>query len=346
MDVSKQPTQADLMRLYELAAELKELAPWRWMDEGEVFGVENPETGQIGFVSVMGAIGEHTALAVYLGAEGLYGFLDLEEDELEIDPFALLEIPQLQVSFEDRDMLERRDRDEIKKLGLKFRGAGNYPLFRSIGWGFLPWHISADEARFLIYAIEQTLVVAPRVEEDPLILMVDDDEYGEKYLIRVAEEQKGSLIWRDEIRTIREPEPEIISFELPEETIALLKGFPQRNDLVFEIDLFRAPTPLLNKENRPMLPKMLMIAESRSLLILGVELIEPAENASKLVESVAESVIKILSRHKVRPKAIHAGTDMLYRLFRGFAQKLNIELRQTDDLPAIDEACEEMFREF
>ncbi len=339
-------TQIELKRLYDLAAELKELAPWRWMEEGDIFGVENPETGEIGFVSLMGALGEHTALAVYLGAEGLYGFLDLDEEELLIDPFELVEIPQLQVSFEDRDVLEKRDRDEIRKLGLKFRGAGNYPLFRSMGSGFLPWFITADEARVLIYAIEQTLDVAPRVEDDPDILIPEDDTDGETYLIRVAENQNGVHIWRDEMRHIREPEPEVVSFQLCQETIDLLKGFPQNNNFVFEIDLFPAPAPLLNEENRPVLPKMLMIAESRSRFILGVELIEPAENTSKLLESVAESVTKIWSHHKNRPKEIRAGSDLIYSLFRGSAQKLNIELRQTNDLPAIDEACEEMFGKF
>ena len=41
-------------RLYEAAIQVKELAPWEWMFEDEVFGVQDPETGKLGFVSVMG----------------------------------------------------------------------------------------------------------------------------------------------------------------------------------------------------------------------------------------------------------------------------------------------------
>src|SRR5215213_4021206 len=100
---SRTPTLRELKRLYELAAEVKELAPWRWMKEDDVFGVQNPETHEVGFVSVMGLLAEHTAVAVYIGAKGLYGFLDLQEDALEVNPFALLDIPQLQLSFEDRE---------------------------------------------------------------------------------------------------------------------------------------------------------------------------------------------------------------------------------------------------
>ena len=155
--------------------------------------------GVVGFVSVMGQLGQHSAVAVYIGAKGPYGFLDLEEIDLEIDPFALFDVPQLQVSFEDRDILEKRDCDEIKKLGLKFRGAGNYPLFRSIGPGFLPWFITSDEARFLIYAIEQTLKVAPRTKRDPDILTAEDDIDGDIYLIRVAENTDAGSVWREEM---------------------------------------------------------------------------------------------------------------------------------------------------
>ena len=39
---------------YEAADHIKELAPWQWMQESDIFGVQDPETGEFGFVSVMG----------------------------------------------------------------------------------------------------------------------------------------------------------------------------------------------------------------------------------------------------------------------------------------------------
>src|ERR1051326_7444971 len=156
--------------LFSLAARVKELAPWEWMDESEVFGVQNPETGELGFVSVMGMAGQHFAVAVYVGAEGLYGVLDFASQETITNPDQLLAIPQLQASFENRDTLDKQDRELIKRLGLKFRGAGAWPMFRSYRPGFMPWFVTSEEARFLAHALEQTLEVAPRVKEDPDIL--------------------------------------------------------------------------------------------------------------------------------------------------------------------------------
>src|SRR5690606_28813463 len=127
-----------------------ELGPWEWMEEDDLFGVQDPETGELGFVSIMGMAGEHYAVGVYRGAKGLYGYLHLKE----MDPFLirtedLLNIPQLQASLEDRELLEKRDRDQIKSLGLKFRGRNAWPQFRSYRPGYAPWYIEKDEARLL-----------------------------------------------------------------------------------------------------------------------------------------------------------------------------------------------------
>ena len=131
----KIPTIEEWGRLYAAAGRVKEMAPWEWMMEDDVFGVRNPERDEIGFVSVMGAGGEHFAGALYQGAAALYDFLALSEAGRDgrgdsVVAGRVLEIPQLQASFEDRGHLQKEDRDVIKKLGLKFRGANSWPMLR------------------------------------------------------------------------------------------------------------------------------------------------------------------------------------------------------------------------
>jgi hypothetical protein len=83
--------------LYDLAIQIKRLAPWQWMEETDVFGVAHPETDELGFVSVMGSVGEYEAVAVYVGADGLYDFIDLQDDE-SATPQRLIEIRHLQAA--------------------------------------------------------------------------------------------------------------------------------------------------------------------------------------------------------------------------------------------------------
>lgn len=340
---SKQPTTAEWKRLYELAAELKKLAPWEWMDETEIFGAENPDTKEIGFVSTMGMMGEHLSVGVYLGAEGLYGFWDFQEAGLEAEPFALFEIPQLQVSFENRENLEKQDRDLIKKLDLKFRGKQSYPLFRSIRPGFMPWFITSEEARFLIYAIEQTLEVAPRVRENPNILDDESDAENEVCLVRFAEKKDGKLVWRDEMREIPPPAEKEFLINIPSSLIDELKAFPQTKNFVLEIDLFYAPTPVGEKGKRPYIPKMLLLADGRSGMIAGFQIIQPKEDDLENYTEISRHLFESLQKLNVRPQEIRVASESLFDLLKGANQQLNIKLRQTDDLRAIEAAKEGLF---
>ncbi len=339
----KTPTIAEWKRLYEFAAELKKLALWEWMDETEIFGVENPDTREIGFVSAMGMMGEHLSVGVYLGAEGLYGFWDFQMEGYEAEPLALFEIPQLQVSFESRENLEKQDRDLHKKLGLKFRGSQNYPLFRSIKPGFLPWFITSDEARMLIYAIEQTLEVAPRVRENADILIDESDSENEVVLLRVAEKQGAKLVWRDERREIPPPAEEEFTIAISQGLIDEMKNFPQATNFVLEAALFIMPNPVAEKGKRPYFPKMLMLADGQSGMILDFQLIQPQETDAENYAEISRHFFEALRKPEVRPQEIRVGSDLLFDLLKGLNQQLNIKLRQTDDLPAIEAAKEGIF---
>ncbi len=57
-----EPSREEAKKLYAVAGRIKELAPWEWMEESQIFGVKNPATDELGFVSIMGRAGEHFAL--------------------------------------------------------------------------------------------------------------------------------------------------------------------------------------------------------------------------------------------------------------------------------------------
>ena len=209
------PSHDEAKALCNLAAQIKALAPWQWMQETDVFGVEDPDTGEIGFVSVMGNVGEYEAVGVYPGAEGLYGFIDFQLDP-SASPDRLIEIPQIQLSFSEPKFLEKRDRELLKGVGLKF--TGSKPLFRSYRPGFLPWFITLKEARLLIHALSQTLEMAKRFAEESITFPSNGDSGGdgetEPFLVRVSRKEDteprrpsspSRLVWEDQIKRIPRP---------------------------------------------------------------------------------------------------------------------------------------------
>lgn len=161
---SNPPTQEEWKDLYEAARMFKELAPWKWMEDPDVFGVENPETGETGYCCIMGALGEVLGLLVYLGSEGLALYEGLQSGKITIEDEDLFARQNcLAVTFDDREMIDNKDLGIIKSLGLKFRGRQSWPSFRSHLPGFMPWYLTGAEVRFLGLAIRQAMSVAERL---------------------------------------------------------------------------------------------------------------------------------------------------------------------------------------
>ncbi len=335
------PSPEETGQLYEVAGRVKELAPWTWMDEADIFGVQNPETGEIGFVSIMGMAGEHFAVALYQGAAALYDFWELESGDALVNPMGLLDIPQLQASFEDRDMLAKQDRDVIKKLGLKFRGANAWPMFRSYAPGLMPWFVTATEARFLACALARTLEVAPRLKAQPDLLDIENDEAGERYLVCVPQGQGESLVWTEQLVRIPAPEPEIIPIVLDMEVADQLKQLPRRQ-LELEIDLLSLPMPIGEKGERPYRPYLLMLADARSGMVVGFELMKPEPSVTGMHGQIPMKLAGWLAQAGVIPALISVRSELLLELLDPLANILNVKLGQSDSLPSLEAAMDAM----
>ena len=75
------PTEQEWRDLYRAADTFKELAPWDWMLDSDLFGVRNPDTGEIGYCCIMDNLGEHFAFGLYRGDEGLRGLTRIAAGE-------------------------------------------------------------------------------------------------------------------------------------------------------------------------------------------------------------------------------------------------------------------------
>ena len=336
------PTPCEWHRLYQATIRVKEIAPWEWMTETDIFGIQDPETGEIGFVSIMGMLGEHFAAAVYLGAEGLYSFWGFQQIADSAPPEALLRIPHLQASFEDRGELSAKDRAVIKELGLKFRGRQEWPLFRSYRPGYLPWYLEAPEAQALTYALEQAVEVTLRFKEDPGMLDPSDEE---SYLVRVPREVKGNLVWDDEVMRVPPVEPEPIPVVMDLEALAYVKQLP-RGEHTLEMELSVFPAPIQEKGARPYLPHMLLIVESHRGLILGNELLTPEPGLVQMWGTVPMKVVHQLARMGILPREIKVQSFQLLALLQLLEEELGVEVRPAPRLPSLDQAKEALLHRF
>ena len=119
--------------LYQAAAAFYALQPWELFEDGEIFGVKYPVSGEIGYCCVLGALGEVFALCMYRGSEGLALHRKMQAGEINPaidDSFAMQNA--LMAEFCDRKDMEKEDLAVIKKLEfkpIKSPCASAYPCF-------------------------------------------------------------------------------------------------------------------------------------------------------------------------------------------------------------------------
>lgn len=350
--------------LCRLALQIGTLAPWEWMEESDLFGVQDPASGEIGFVSVLGALGEYRAIAVYRGPEGLRGWRDFNS-ALELDPDnrdagrLLLEIPHLHVSFSHSDLLEKHDRDLLKGVALRF--TGDRPLFRSSLPGYLPWYVTREEARLLIHILSQTIIIAERFAEDPGILFFEADDEDGSILVRVSRNQGSDnhpsgygtraappggpeLVWEDRIQKISPGRPQVVPLAIETALLDKLKRLTQ-SPLEMEADLIMGPGAVGERDARPLAVFTLMLADHESGFVFGVEAMAAEHGLARMYADVPNRLARLLLKAEVVPTRLMTRSDRLFELLKPLTQKLDVELFYEDELPSIEEAADAMFEQ-
>ncbi len=335
-------TVAEYRPLYALMDAIKALVPWTWMQETDIFGVQNPETDELGFVSPMGMAGEHYAVAVYRGAKGLYGFLGLSQQPPAQIVESLFQIPQFQASFENRELLEKVDRDRIKELGLKYRGQNAWPLLRSFHPGYYPWRLESAEARFLHYALEQVLEVAPRFKAQPTLLRPKGKN---RYFVRTAERQGDRLVWQDTVQEVPPPVPTNLRLSMDPQLLAAVQQLPKAR-LTLEMDFSMMPTPIRERDQRPYFPYMLMVVDAQSGMILAGDLLHPDPSLEAMWGEIPLKIVQLCAGLRAIPAEIRARSPLLHQLLQTIQPELNFKLKQSNRLPALDSAQNEMTQFF
>jgi hypothetical protein len=328
------PAQQEWQALYQAAVAFRDLAPWDWMYDSDMFGVQDPVSGEIGYCCVMGNLGEHFALGVYLGSEGLAGYRKIASGELyPPDTTALLHYQKcLMASFEDRELLDRQDLSVIKAVGLKFRGRGAWPLFRSYLPDYHPWFLTADEACFLTLALQQALDVAQRFGQNAELLAPRE----EQYLIRVPESDGAALRWSDRWLTpARLPAAASVVPPVDEPRIQRIKQAITTRQGTWEADLLLSPTPIQEqKGQRPYYPYMSLWVDRRSGMVLPPHLASP----DRRVAEFPQHFLTLVEQTEALPQEVCVLTQETLELLEPTTSRLGVKLRRSRRLGALEEA--------
>jgi hypothetical protein len=337
MEESK-PTLEEWKALYDAAIEFRKIEPWNWVTENDLFGVQNSQTGEIGYCCIMGELGEVLALAVYHGTEGLNGYKKILKRQIKPDdPDSLFIQDCLIVMFENKRFVEKDDIQLINRLGYKFKGRNSWPVFKSYKPGYFPWFLSRDEALYMTDALNQAKDVSLHLKENNKMLLAPKKNH---YLIRVTEVKDNTVVWKNEWR-----EPDLVKLEDPvnvnvdEVRLQRIKNSVKQATGIWEIDFFLAPTPVM-EGGRPFFPQAIMIADHDTGFIHDVHLAQTdtcqeefSEEFLSCMEKTAAIPLEILVRKKENAKRLEP-----------FATRLNIKISEVKKLQNIDNARRSMMK--
>lgn len=322
---------ASWSKLLSLAEEFKQLQPWRWMDDNQLFAVIDPIENDNMYCSVMGAGGMEYGLAVYIGMEGLEFINKLYADD--IDEQTYLEQRSIFFSLSDRKELDPADYQLLKDHGRSYRGKKQWPLFRSFTPGYYPWQLDQEEVRILSVVLEQALVICKSVLHDPSIL---DAEPG-YFFARSIDLDTGD--WEScyipEVYNKETKDVPLLISELELKSVSKLKG---KYPVPLEFDASPGPIPVQDQPRmRPYYPIFIFCAEKMHGLIIHHDTTGPTDAD----EQIQRSFIHLIKNLGAIPKEIFIKEEM-YPILQPIASTLNIDLIPSTRLPLLDEARIEM----
>ncbi len=321
----KQPQANALWQeFYKVAAQFRDLAPWGWFSDSDIFGVKNPESGEIGWCCIMGELGEHRALAIYRGAKGLDSYYNMS-DTGELAPnnpeFLNSALGQdcMMISFEDAAEVSPEQKKHLKSLNMSFRGPGQWIVAETFEPGMVPWLLDEKDLPFAIQCLQQAMTVAYRYEDSPQLL---EHDYT---LVRTAKKQAdGSLAW-DDVLIDDEDLPE------PEETLPLkpsasfLKkaaAMPRLQSALVLCNFLLMQGIQEKKTERPWFPCMLMGIDPGS----GIVLTQDMFPLSELPNKIENGLLTLFEVAKGVPVQLGTHHFPLHDMLKTICEKLDIEL--------------------
>jgi hypothetical protein len=328
-----------LKKLFRAADAFREMAPWEWMLDTQMFGVINPVTGEKGYCSVMGNLGDYLALGVYPGAEGFRSFLSLFGDgETEVDPNESIYAQRcLVTAFEYLEEITDEDLTMFRSLGLDYGGERAWPDVRSYRPAMAPWAPDEEEVQFLTLVLEQATLFAAEVMDNPDLAPVFDPAKGGDLTFRKLVDGTWTNIMLPPDPPV-DFSPAVLEFDPVEieNTLGLLDKIPG----LWLLETFFLPSPVMEEhDDRPYFPKAVVLMHTDDGRILGLDAVKPTE----FTTATRNTLVEIFLHFKSLPEEMVVSNRENYILLKDFCRLLDIKLHLDEELEVVDELRDEIF---
>ena len=323
--------------LYETAFRFKSLKLWKKLHDNQIFGVQLSNS-EIGYCTVMGALGEHFALGLYIGDKGFqtyYRIATSSEDIPESDYFEY-SVSQdcLQCSFENKDNMPDAEISSVqayaKAHNMHLRGANSFPSMMCVKPYQMPWFVTDEKDYGLLEeALKAGIEVAEKLKSSKPEKLGFSANFDE---IPLLIPDKDGFIW--ETCHIPEIAPKVFAVPvLSDELVQQVKALKKVNKM--ECKLIHIQKPAQDSpEEPPYFPAGLLAIETRNERFLKNTPIKPySGNETEILEDFALNLITA----KRAPKSISVIDDRTEALLSKFCEACDIKLNRVKNFKKLQD---------
>jgi hypothetical protein len=320
-------------RLCGSAAELLGLRPWNFLGDQELILVEDPQSQQICYCSIMGALGEVFSLHVYVGAEGYRMFRKIAAGKGKKITAGEFFASQrgVSVEFVKSSELTPPDRELLRIFNYPTKRGCMTPMFRALRPGYHPWYATEPEGKLLALCMQVVIAFCrsnvgdrnsywDRAEVYPLFVPTTESQNDYK------------------IRMVSAPEPPIAAPQIPVVDETLLAKVRERNYAVvgaLELDHFFGAGMVGDRDERKACLRVGLATDARSGFLFQPEVASAEDSTGEILVRV---ILNAISGGRFIPQEIRVRRKEFEVLLEGLACRLGSSVRVAKRLPALDQA--------
>ncbi len=323
-------------KLYEVTINIKKLEPWNHLWDIDIITIILPEYEEPFYCSVMGKNGQCFAISVYKGFEAIHGFFKVV-DAKNIPPFQLMRYQDnLTCYFGDREELSSKELKVIKDLGLKFRGRNQWIYYRIFKPNYAPYMLDQDEVIELTYVFQNLFMSLKAMIENNLKINFEEGNS----LYRMYDKEQD--LWLNFEGPMQIPNRGSMTIVLEDEL--LIENIKKQKYLknAVEFDTVFINSVVEDKKfERPIMPKLIVIADSKTGILLHYNVMLPEDDE---IQQILDFFIDFIL-DKGKPKTIYVRDEYMQDLLSDLCKKINTKILISEELPSIDTFAESIIRQ-
>lgn len=326
------------LELYEVAKNIQEQEPWKYLSDMDLFKYISDEYKDEFYYCVMGQAGIHTAIGVF-DSKQINGVFELAQNDYP--HFGAVNYQEcLMVQFLDRNKTLPKNREIIKELGLKFRGT--WISFENFEKGYEPSPLNIKQVKKMTVLLKNFYMMFKAYVENDFDIHFEDGEI----LVREYDKKTELYInYRSRIEEIK-IERKIFGFGSDFENDVM--KLPKKN-LEFEYE-FLNYYPMRIKENRESdgryyYPRVKIFAIKNMGPVDPPVLVDKnkyKDEAEYIIECLDDLIGKIFEYG--RPKTIYVRDKETATILSDLCKKAKIRLVVRSKLDVIDYIYDNMQR--